>query len=218
MIRSSLSAAQLLRVLGILMSFVLWTSCASYQAQYSLPLAKVISVPSAHLPFLRTDKTISQEVEVNLQPDQQYENSILRMNWWLSPKALSFSLTNISSDTLFIDWSHAQYVDEHGQKYGVIRQDVHPRYAGGDKRVSVIPPKGRLFEQCYPSKCFVQYGRSYSLHSLFPLGAFNKEVLSNELHNLVGKELELWLPIDSKQGSFTYLLCELRVKNQKSGQ
>lgn len=191
----------------------LTTSCASYRAEYYVPLHKVTVLRAAPEQQYSESELSSpssplqrKEVEVDLIPNETYRAPLFQMNWFLSPQSLTMKLRNTSADTLYIDWSKAIYRDESGAEYRVALDDTDPRFAGREHRTSRIVPGEELEERCYPTKCVVQYGRSFSRYPLLPLGGFSYKSLANELNALLGKELELWLPIDTRTDSYTYIL------------
>lgn len=193
------------KTLFALVVLLVSTSCAAYRADYHVPLQKVAAYHLAHDHVAVPQQQQRTEIEVELQPNQPYHHAVLQMQWWLTPQHLVMRVTNTTQDTLTIDWSKAKYVDETGTSYRVVLEGVHPRFAEREARLTHIAPGAQQEERCYPTKCIAQYGRSFSRYPLLPVAAMNRQTLTNELQSLMGKELELWIPVETRSDSYTFV-------------
>ncbi|KQV28621.1 hypothetical protein ASC93_28205 [Massilia sp. Root335] len=141
--------------------------------------------------------------------DQSISDSKVKIRITPSRENLGLFLTNLTSETIRIDWSQAAYVDTAGISHSVIR--------GGTKfidkdRLAVptnIAPHASVNETVLPSDyvTYVSANVGWSAQPLLPDGP--------KAEALKGKDIALYLPLLIDGKAKTYRL-ELHIANVRS--
>ncbi|MCU0424191.1 MAG: hypothetical protein MUF71_01060 [Candidatus Kapabacteria bacterium] len=184
-------------LLGTALVSVFCASCAGYQAAYTIPLKNVRAVAGANDIHALAMSNPAQAAKLDAADDiEHFRHEAFGLTAHLTPHDIQITLTNTSSEPITLDWKNGVYVDENGKEFGIVRSDVHPRFTDQMQPVSIVQPGQTIIERCYPTKCIVQFGRSFSVYPLLPSGALgNGDALNTQLHTLIGKELRLLLPL-----------------------
>lgn len=135
------------------------------EGKYYFVLDKVEKPKNSTIRYGKTTEATNESIA----PQFQYVDNMISILWICLDKQISFTLKNLSSSTIKINWDNVCYIDESNESSGVIHKGIRYMDAGKPMAASAIPKDAELSDLIAPTNK-VYYNESeerlYSLSSL----------------------------------------------------
>lgn len=169
------------------------------EGEYYFVLDKVEKPKSS---MVRNGKTTVSSNE-SVMPQFQYVDNQISILWICLDKQISFTLKNLSSSTIKINWDNVCFIDENNEASGVLHKGIRYMDAGKPMASTLIPKGAELSDLIAPTNKLYYSGDWYQ-KSLIKHGNYlNKELLD--------KVVRVILPIEVNgvelEYSFHFKVC-----------
>ena len=193
-------------LLVLLFVGLMFQSCATITARYSVGLSSVESPANAKQQFGET-KVVNFK-DGNLSK-YRYEDDYIDIVWYVSSKQFNFELKNKSGHTIKINWDDVSYVDFYGKTGRVMHAGVKYTERNNSQPATTIPKNATISDLLLPTDnvYFVsgQYG-GWRETDLIPSKYRTQEDYDALAKGFVGKKMIILMPImiENVQNDYTF--------------
>lgn len=184
------------KVLVILVSIYLLSSCMSYSGSYDISLDSVELPEDSSIEF-GNSKII--ELKEDGENKYVYEDDMIKVLWLPLSSQFSFTLENKTTHSIKLIWDETVYVDENGSSSRVLHSGVKYIDRNNSQPSSIVIKKGRIDDLIVPTDNIYyvsgQYG-GWRTAPLFKNTAYTEDELNALVKMNIGKSVKIYLPIE----------------------